>query len=175
MLVGGTQAVIGLLIALFPIVSVARLPGQVLHELPIIADAEATDTQKRLGALFDDDFVLATRTYTGTDAEPIRSTLIAAGYESRAINGELWFARECCGQYDEVWVRVGEPDLNGQVVATLTVADDDVRAAAALYAVLGLALFLPGLMIGLSGLVRPRKAPTEERSSHPDEEPAFSH
>ena len=79
MLVGGTQAVIGLLIALFPIVSVARLPGQVLHELPIIADAEATDTQKRLGALFDDDFVLATRTYTGTDAEPIRSTLIAAG------------------------------------------------------------------------------------------------
>lgn len=174
LLVGGTQVVVGLLIALFPLFSVSRLPGQVLHELPIIPDAEAIDTHARVGALFDDDFVLATRTYTGVDAEPIRSTLVAAGFESRAIDGELWFARECCGEYDEVWVRVGEPDLNGHVEATLTVADDDVRTAAGLFALIGLALFVPGLLIALSGLLRPRASSDAGPSGDDDAEPALT-
>jgi hypothetical protein len=154
-LVGATQVVVGLGIALFPLLSVQRLTGQALDELPIIPDAEATDTRNPLGALLDDDYVLATRSYTGVEAEPIRSRLVAAGFEAMVVNGELWLAKPCCGN-DELRVRVDEPDLNGRVVATLTEADDDIRTAARLFVIIGLALFVPGLLIGMSGLIRPR-------------------
>lgn len=78
---GTLLCVLGLLLALFPFISVWRLSGEVLDELPSIPGSATTDDRNRLGAIFDDDFTLATRTYADVTVDQVREALADRAFE----------------------------------------------------------------------------------------------
>ena len=130
---------LGVLIALFPFISVWRLSGQVLEELPQVLESETTDQRHRFGAMFDDDFVLATRTYRDTTADVVPNALRSDGFEPAFLGDRRWSAKACCGDYDAVFVDVQERDP-GSVIAVLTVADSDFQVSWPIFALLGVVL-----------------------------------
>ncbi len=144
---------VGLAIGLFPLVSVWRVSGQVLQELPSLDGVESADTHHRVSAFADPDFILARRVYENTTTGQIRQTLVDDGYQSFSLQGEVWYGKECCGDYDGVWVSIAEaPDRPGATRLLLTTADGDNRTVAGLFGVLGLLLFIPGVAILASGI-----------------------
>lgn len=134
---------LGLLIALFPFISVWRVSGQVLDELPEISGSESTDQRHRFRAMFDDDFVLATRTYRDTTVDSVLDALARDGFKTQGIAGRRWLTRPCCGEYDAVGVDVQETD-RVSVVAILTVADSDFQVSWPFFAFFGIALASAG-------------------------------
>ncbi len=153
--VGATITSVGVLIALFPVFSVWRLSDQVLDQLPPIA-AESADEEFRF-SLRDPDFVLATRTYEAMTEADIEAELRAGGFDTTRIGGEQVFSKECCGEYDAVWVRIAATEPNS-TTATLTVADSDVQAVWQIFLFLGIPIGLLGLFTMLSAL----KGPTDD-------------
>ena len=151
---------LGVLIALFPFISVWRVSGQVLEELPQVLESETTDQRNRFGAMFDDDFVLATRTYRDTTADVVLDALRSDGFESAFLRDRRWSAKACCGDYDAVFVDVQERD-SGSAVAVLTVADSDVQVAWPIFASLGIPMAIAGSVLASVGF-RKRRQPQSE-------------
>ena len=134
---------IGLLVGLLPFVSVWRTSGMVLEQLPEVTSAEINDQRSWAGAVFDDDFKLATRTYAGVTIESVRAALVADGFERIGADR---FSRSCCGESDAVWVTV-ERTTAESVAVVLTVADSDWRTLWKAFAVFSLLLVLAGSRI----------------------------
>ena len=130
---------LGLFIALFPFISVWRVSGQVLYELPEISELESTDDRNRLGAMFDGDFVLATRTYRDAALDVVLGAYVSDGW----VGSRSRFSKQCCSEYDEVWVEVQESD-SGSVVVVLTAADADVQGIWPFFALFGIGLAFAG-------------------------------
>ena len=146
---------IGLLVGLVPFLSVWRTSGLALGQLPDITATEISDQQRWAGAVFDDDYVLATRTYSGVTVESVQAALIEGGFEPMAAGR---FTKPCCGESDAVWVTVnGVRDES--VVAIVTVADSDWRAAWKVFAVVSLLMVVAGLGNVLRGDKRPDRVP----------------
>lgn len=143
---GVLLCMLGATIALVPIVSVLRVSGQVLDELPEIPAAEIRDDRNRLGALFDDDFVLASRTYQPATPRAVRDALVSGGFEVHGFGERQWLVKPCCGEYDGVWVQI-EPAADRSVVALLSVADSDIQSSWPIFIVLGLLLLAPGSLL----------------------------
>lgn len=160
---GAVVALVGLLIALFPLISVWRVSGQVLDELPPISAAGVHDDRHRF-AIPDPDFVLATRTYEGLAAVDVEAALLGGGFESISAGTERWLSKDCCGEYDAVWVQVVD-DGSGSAVATLTAADSDVQLSWPFFLVLGLPLLLGGGLGAVAALRRPSRQ-SNEASGH---------
>lgn len=154
---------LGLLIALFPFISVWRVSGQVLDELPEISGSESTDQRHRFGAMFDGDFVLATRTYRQTTVDVVRDALARDGFEPGSMAGRRGLTRPCCGDYDAVWVDVQDRDP-GSVVAVLTVADGDVQVSCPIFALFGIALAFAGSVMAFVNLAGERRPQGESVS-----------
>ena len=132
----------GLLLILAAPVSVWRLTGEVLDELPDTPGIEYRDTRHRVGALSDPMFVVARRTWTDTSEAEIRQALLDGGFETSSIG----LAKPCCGDADAVVVLelIEGPEV-GRVEVRLTTADVDIQGAVVIFALLGLALAVPGL------------------------------
>jgi hypothetical protein len=147
--VGALLASAGAVIALYPFLSVWQVAGQALEELPEVQGVESSDTSHGVGALLDSSFVLATRSYSNTTQREVQSALTSSGFEAANINGSLTYARECCGEYDAIWVSVADADEDGVVVATATAADGDIQITAVFFVLFGLALFVAGAVIAV--------------------------
>ena len=148
---GTLLAVAGVCIALFPFVSVWQVAAQVLDELPHLPGVESSDTSHEIGALVNDEFVLATRTYPETTREELHDALIGSGFDVTSINGTRHYVEECCGEYDAVLVTVNERNLDDVIVVSATAADQDIQSAAPLFGLFGLAVFLAGITIAVHG------------------------
>ncbi|MEL7209996.1 MAG: hypothetical protein AAGK32_17485 [Actinomycetota bacterium] len=154
--IGVVIAGLGLFIALFPVVSVWRVSGQVLAQLPELS-AEVDDDRHRL-AIWDSDFVLATRTYHDITADDLEAAFFQNGFGSASAGGERWLSKECCGEYDAVWVQI-EDRAEGGAVATVTAADSDVTLSWSFFAIVGLVLILSGAVAARAGVRRPADRP----------------
>ncbi len=148
-------ATAGVVLALWPVLSVWRVSGQVLDELPPIDGVETTDDRSPLSALTDPEFRLATRTYRGAEPETVESALLAAGFTRSGPAGQL--SRDCCGEYDAVWVDVTDGS-DALVIAELTTADADVQVAGPIFALLGLCVIAIGIGLAMMG---PRARPDQ--------------
>lgn len=147
--------------ATFPIVSVWRVSGEVLRQLPEVAAAtDVDDTRHRL-ALADPDFVLAERRYDGVTADEVEAALRADGFGGiagpRPSEGVTW-SKDCCGEYDAVWVTV--VDAAEGATAVVSVVDADVRATAPTIIALGSLLAVVGAVLLIGG-ARPGSRPAE--------------
>lgn len=158
LIVGG----LGLLVALFPVVSVWRVSGHVIDQLPETA-AETEDDRHRL-AIFDPAFVLATRTYVATATQDVEDALGKAGFQDVRAAGERYLSKDCCGEYDAVWVLVDEgPD--GATVAQLTVADADIQLSWPYFLIFGLTGTVIGAVMATAGVRRRAKSLTTSTES----------
>jgi hypothetical protein len=150
MIFGALAALVGLVIALFPWISAWRVSGRVLDELPMVSAAGIHDDRHRL-AIPDPDFVLATRTYEGLAADEVEAALLSGGFQSISAGTERWLSKNCCGEYDAVWVQVRDVH-SGSATATLTVADSDVQLAWPFFLVFGLPMTLGGTIGAVAAL-----------------------
>lgn len=156
---------LGLFVALLPVVSVWRVSGQVLRELPEISGSEVVDERHRF-ALSNDDFLLATRSYGDATVEVVRGSLVADGFEPLSIDGEQWLSKPCCGEYDAVWVHLeASPGQDTLTVATLTVADSDIQLSWPIITMLGTLVLLAGAAVTVGASKR-----KQERESGIDDE-----
>ena len=128
--------VLGLALSAYFPFSVSRLATESLDALPLLV-AQPEDTNNGAFAMFDGDFILATRTYDGVDRELVETAMLASGFDvlhgpTPSQNG---FSKPCCGEYDALFVHLSTVD--GTVVATTTAADSDVVIAGPMFLVLG--------------------------------------
>lgn len=156
---------LGFMIGLYPVISVARLSGQVLGELPDVVGIETVDTQHRFSSLSDDDFIVAERRYEGINGDTLVGALGDDGFEQTTALGRSWMYRECCGAYDAMLVGIQEVD--GSAVALVTVADSDVHALWLPQLVVGLLLIVSGLAINGRAGRKPQNEDTAPRHSVP--------
>lgn len=141
--IGATVLLVGVVIALGPFISVWRAGGQMLGELPEVEGAVYSDERVGWSAMFDDEFVLARRTFTGVEDRIVAEALVADRFEPM---GAVGFSKECCGGYDAVWVDVQNRGVD-RVVVELTAADSDWQLAWPLFSGLGFLVALVGLGI----------------------------
>lgn len=145
--VGGALLVaIGLMVVVLPLVSVWRATDAAFAELPSSIAGPSTDDRNRL-ALFDQHFVLGTRSYEATSVADVEAALRDDGFETFVLRDETWFAKPCCGSYDAAWVRVEETDRTASAEASISVADSDVVATWPLAGVVGLLLAALGIAV----------------------------
>lgn len=137
----------GFLLMLVAPVSVWRVSGEVLDELPAIDGVESSDTRHRVSALRDPLFIVARRTWTGTTVDEVERALLDDGFETWTAGRRSALAKSCCGDYDAVVVDLVDGSEPGQVEARLTTADGDVQGAVVIFILLGLALAVPGLSL----------------------------
>lgn len=156
---------LGLLVALFPFISVWRASGETLGQLPEIEGAEFSDTRHRIGALFDDRMILASRTYPTLEAEQVRVALVDAGYRTHREADTQWQTMECCGEWDAVLVRAEDRDEGGARVL-LTMADSDIQVSLWFFLILGLPMFAIGLTL-LTAALGPRDRASNEGAAVP--------
>ncbi len=118
--------VVGLLIAAFPFISVAQVQREVLEEVPLPAETLVLSQNTFAGALFDSDFVLASRVVSAP-IEDVEAVLLDSGFgvSGREFTGNRFFSRECCGNYDAVLVSLLATD-DGATAIDYTVFDDGV-------------------------------------------------
>lgn len=162
-IIGAAALGLGLLIGLFPMISVWRLSGDVLGQLPELAAAEVNDDRHRF-AVADSDFVLATRTYQGATPTEVDAALDEAGFESTSARGELYLFKPCCGAYDAVWAQVSNAG-DGATEVSLTVADSDIQTTWVLFAVFGSLLVLFGIIVLKGSLLRSTRLKSRSESS----------
>ncbi len=136
---------VGLAIAASPFISVARLQREVLAEVPLPAEATVVSEELFAGALFDGDFLLASRVVSAP-ADNVEAVLTDAGFEpnGRAFTGDRSFSRACCGAYDAVMVSVGATD-SATSTLVYTVADSDVVYTWVWFTALGVLVVAGGL------------------------------
>lgn len=136
----------------WPFVSVWRISGQVLDELPPI-EGTSIDDRRGVSALWDGDFTLATRTYLDADPDQVRRGF--AGFQSTSVGTIPYLAKECCGEWDAVFVSLAEGPGPGSTVATVTVFDSDIQATYPFLVMFGLFLAVIGLGIGAGARLWP--------------------
>ena len=136
---------VGLLLTLFPFVSVVWVTGEALDRLPEI-EASEIETDRNWTAMFSDGFVLATRSYSGVSGEAFADALVLDGFELATASGEQLWSKDCCGEYDAVRVRV-EASGDGQTVAAVSVYDEDVQATWPFVSGLGVLVSFLGLAV----------------------------
>ncbi len=158
-MVGLAIASTGLLVALFPMISIWRVSSEVLDELPEIPASSIEDDHRRF-AIADPEFVLATRSYQGTSSDDVERALLANGFAPTSGRDGRWLYKDCCGEYDAVWVRVNKSGAESSV-AVLTAADSDLQTSWPFFAFTGLLVTLTAL----TGIWRPRLGPIAEPSS----------
>lgn len=169
---GLVLAVAGAFVAFYPFVSVWQVADEALGELPEIAGIESSGTSHGLGALYDRDFVLATRSYDRTTPAAVHQALTDSGFEVANIDGSQRYVKDCCGDYDAVWVEVTETEVTdaaqaGMVLASATAADADVQLTVVILVLFGLVLLLLGGRIAVAGF-----APPNATSASRDLEPS---
>ena len=147
---GLSLALAGAFVALYPFVSVWRVAGQALDELPEISEVESSGRSHGLGALYDSEFVLATRSYSEVTPQSVREALASNGFEATVVNGSERYAKECCGDYDALWVEISSTDQAGEVLASATAADADIQTTIGLLVLFGLLLFVSGVAIAIA-------------------------
>ncbi len=145
--IGGAVLVGGLLIAVGPFVSVWRVGGQVLDELPDLEGVEQSDERLGWSAMFDDEFIVARRTLEGTDERTVTEALVADGFESLGMAG---FSKECCGDYDAVWADLQDGGTES-VVVELIPADSDWQLTWPLFTGFGSLMAVVGAAVVASG------------------------
>lgn len=155
-MIGAGVLLIGLLVALSPFISVWRVGGQMLNELPVLDGTDHRDERVGLSAMFDDDFILARRTFSNADERTVAGTLAAAGFEPM---GTVGFSKRCCGDYDAVVADVQGTD-DGRTVVELTASDSDWQLAWPLFSGFGAFVALIGVGILLTGRSAPREPAT---------------
>lgn len=133
---------VGVFVAVFPLISAARLSRTALAELPQVSSSVFNDDQHRL-AIFGNDFTVASRVYQGTTVEAVRLELVAAGYQLSGLNR---LSTACCGSYDGVWVTLAELE-GGDVVASLSPIDSDIQSSWPVFPILGSILVGSGLAV----------------------------
>lgn len=140
---------LGVCIALFPFISTARISSVILDELPDTVSGSSADDVNQYGApIFDDNFVLATRTYETATVEEVEQALASAGYQRTNLGENLVWSRECCGEWDGATVKVTQGST-GRAVATVSVVDTDVQSLWLVFPIIGLFPFLGGLILRL--------------------------
>ena len=144
--IGAVGLLVGVLIALGPFISVSRVGAQMLGELPDLEGVDHSDQRVGWGAMFDDEFVLARRTFNGVDDRTVAQAMVANGFEPMGIVG---FSKECCGDYDAVRADVQSPSADRTVVE-LTAADSDWRLVWPLFSGVGSLVALAGLGVLLT-------------------------
>lgn len=145
--IGAAVVLVGLLIALSPFISVWRVGGQMLGELPEIDGIDHRDERIGWSAMFDDNFVLARRTFSDVDDQTAAQALVASGFEAMGVIG---FSKECCGGYDAVWADV-QPSSADRTVVELTAADSDWQLVWPLFSGFGPLMASVGIGILLTG------------------------
>ncbi|MEM9133465.1 MAG: hypothetical protein AAF962_13560 [Actinomycetota bacterium] len=155
-LVGLVLCAVGLVVASFPIVSAWRVSGEVLDELPEVPAATTVeDTRHRL-ALAHPDFLLAERRYRGVTVDEVEAALRADGFSGIAgptpAAGTI-LSKDCCGEYDAVWVTVVDDGAGATtgVRAEVTVADTDIQAVAPTVIALGALVAVIGAVLMIGG------------------------
>jgi len=135
-LVASGLFVLGAFLALFPFVSAARLSNEVVSMAPATEQLVSTDTSAL--AIFDDDFLLGTATYSDLSTTDVANLFIAAGFTDRFFNQESgsWIANPCCGQYDAALARFSETS-DGDVLVEFSAVDSDVVFSWPFFAVPG--------------------------------------
>lgn len=112
---------VGIAIAIYPFASVGLVSFTALNQLP---ETYVPASDDHRFAMFDDEFIVATRTYEFDDQSSYQAILSEWGFtrfDSR------WRAKECCGAWDAVLVRTTVlPD--GRLRADLTMYDTDVQS-----------------------------------------------
>lgn len=149
--VGVTALVAGIVVALVPGFSVWRAGGEMLNELPSMHGVETIDQRVGWTAFFDDDFVLARRTYLDSDKRSVADALQGDGF---AGVGRL--SKDCCGGFDAAWADIQENN-DGSTVVALTGADDDWQASWPAWLFVGIVTSAAGLLLLLRA--RPVEAP----------------
>ena len=150
---GSVMVTAGMLVALYPVISVWNLSGEVLEHLPAADALTYQDDRNRL-AISDPAFILATRSYEGVSVDQLEAALIDDGFERTAMGGERWFIKTCCGSFDAVQVRIdGVGD--GSTLATVTLVDGDVQLAWPVIAFFGLVVVIGGVAAVIAGRRRP--------------------
>ncbi len=144
------MVLVGLLVMAGPFISVSRAGTQMLAELPEIDGADFIDERVGWSAVFNDDLVVARRTYSGVTEQVVADALRSDGYETLGVDG---FSRTCCGEYDAVWITISASE-SGTVVAELQAADADWQSSWPVFAMIGLILSTGG--IALLAFVRAR-------------------
>lgn len=145
--VGTVVLLVGLLIALSPFISVWRVGGQMLSELPDLEGVDHRDERVGWSAMFDDEFVLARRAFDTIDDRNVAAALVANGFEPLGASG---FTKGCCGDYDAVWADVQSRGADG-VLVELTAADSDWQLAWPLFSGIGSLAVLVGAAILVTG------------------------
>ena len=143
-IVGVVVVAAGLWLATFPFTSVWAVTGTAIDQVPEVA-AERIATDRNWLAMFSGGFTLATRSYQGATADEVEQAFRADGFDALVTQeGERWWIRECCGEYDAVWVRV-DSTVDGGSRAVISVYDEDIQATWPFISGLGVLLSLIGL------------------------------
>lgn len=151
---------LGLIVALYPFVSIWRAGDQALAQLPEITDREYSDQHHRLGALSDIEMVLVRRTYADTTVDQAVTWLQEAGYGSNRSSFRQWYSKECCGAWDAVVVR---PVQKGQdVELAITMFDQGIQSSWPLTVPVGLGLVGLGVVLTVGSFRRTRSGPTPD-------------
>jgi hypothetical protein len=143
LVVGIVVMLLGVVIAAGPFISVSRVGAEMLAELPKVDGAVVDDQRVGWSAMFNDDFVAARRTYSGTSPQAAEDAYRSGGLEH---NGVGRFSRACCGDYDGVRVVISQSE-SGAVTAELAPADSDWQAAWPLFTIPGLLAMAVGVAI----------------------------
>lgn len=152
--IGAAVFVVGLLIALGPFISVWRVGGQALGELPDLEGVDHSDQRVGPSAMFDDEFVVARRTYSRVDRHVVSGALVASGFDG--------LSKACCGHYDGILADVQSLGADG-VLVELTAADSDWQSTWPLFSGFGSLVGVVGLGVLLTG----RSTETSADSSSP--------
>ncbi len=155
--VGLLLAGIGLLALLYPPVSVWRVSGTALNQLPAEA-GEITDARNRF-ALGDPDFVVATRVYHDRSPDEVRELLLENGFETIGADEA---SKECCGDWDAMVASWAADDAGGTSVS-LTPADGDIQVTWPLFAIVSAVLITVGF--GVVSFARRSSPPTPNAES----------
>ena len=143
----------GLWLATFPFVSVWRSTGTALDALPVLEGDQAAD-DRNWDAMFSSGLVVANREHDRTDPDRYRKALVANGFESASLAGEVWWMKECCGDYGYVQAQVEESAAGGTAV-TVALYDNDVQATWPIISGLGFLILLIAGGVYLQGSSRP--------------------
>lgn len=81
-----------------------------------------------------------------SSVDEVESALAGKGFERSNIGQQLWWTKDCCGEYDAVMVDLSAGDA-GNTVASVTVFDSDVQATWFVFLFFGAILLLPGLLL----------------------------
>lgn len=145
---GMVLAIAGLVISLYPFVSIWQAGGRALGQLPEIDGRGFSDERNGLGALFDEDMTVARRTYSDISPDRVVERLAESGFQSNRGMDHHWYVKECCGSWDAVVVRA-EPVDTGAGTGSgteliISMQDQDIQSSWPVLVLFGLPFVAAG-------------------------------